>query len=249
MIYGGFAQIYDKFMDMRYAAWVEYIRAIWRRFGLSPNMVLDLACGTGGLTAILNWQGYEMIGVDASAEMLTIARQKDEGILFLQQDMRSFELYGTVDAIICCCDGINYLLDEEGLRSTFALCANYLNPKGLLVFDINTEHKFSKVLADNIFADTCDDSAYIWENTYHEDEKINEYAISCFVREGEVYRRFDEVHLQKAHSPREIEAALARAGFEVVGQYHELTFDAPRHDSQRVFFVCRVFDEKNNFGG
>ena len=240
MIYGGFAQIYDKFMDTPYDAWADYIAAIWRRFGASPKLALDLACGTGGLTARLAARGVEMLGIDISAEMLAIARQKNDGILFLQQDMRSFELYGTVDAIVCGCDGINYLLDESDLRATFALCANYLNPGGILVFDINTEHKFKNILGDNTFAATDTDAAYIWENTWHEAEKINEYAISCFVEQGELYRRFDEVHEQRAYTPAQIEDALRAAGLKPLAQYDELTFEAPGPKSERVFFVAAL---------
>lgn len=237
MIYGGFAQIYDKFMEMPYKEWVDYIEAIWRRFGCTPALVLDLACGTGGLTTELAARGYDMIGVDVSAEMLAIARAKDPRPLYLQQDMRHFELYGTVDAIICGCDGLNYLLDEADLAATFALCANYLNPGGILIFDINTEYKFSQVLADGTFAATCDDAAYIWENFYDPEEKINEYALTCFVKEGGVYRRFEETHYQRAYSPEEIEAALSGANLKLLDQYHELTFDPPKRGSERVFFV------------
>ena len=244
MIYGGFAQIYDKFMDIPYEAWADYIEAIWRRFGVvhkpKPKLVLDLACGTGGLTAALAGRGYDMIGIDISAEMLAIARQKDHRPLYLQQDMRDFELYGTVDAIICGCDSINYLLDEDDLERTFALCANYLNPGGILVFDINTEYKFDQVLADGTFAAACEDGAYIWENFYDAGEKINEYVISCFVRQGEVYRRFDEVHLQRVYSAQEISGALSHAGFRLLGCYHELSFEPAKADSQRLFFVAAI---------
>jgi len=243
MIYGGFAQIYDKFMDLPYEDWADYIQAIWARFNCAPTLVLDLACGTGGLTAVLARRGYDMIGIDISAEMLAIARQKDAaGILYLQQDMCGFELYGTVDAIICACDGINYLLEDADLARTFALCANYLNPGGILIFDINTEYKFKHILADNTFAATCEDAAYIWENFYDEDEKINEYAITCFTQDqnGKTYSRFEEVHMQRAYLQQEIEAALQKAGFELKACYHELSFEAPAADSQRIFFVAAV---------
>jgi len=242
VIYSGFARIYDKFMDMPYEAWADYIQAIWRRHGCHPKLVLDLACGTGGLTLPLARRGYDMIGADASAEMLAIARQKtiDSGndALFLHQDMRELELYGTVDAIVCACDGLNYLPERDDLAAVFALCANYLNPGGLLIFDVNTEHKFSKILADNTFAATDSDAAYIWENYYDAADKINEYALTCFVQEGDVYRRYDEMHFQRAHSAEEIASALMDGGLRLLAQYAELTFDAPKSDTQRIFFVA-----------
>ena len=238
MIYGGFAQIYDKFMDMPYDAWADYFQAIWHLHGHAPTMVLDLACGTGGLTAVLARRGYEMIGVDMSAEMLAIARQKDNASLYLQQDMREFELYGTVDAIICACDSMNYLVDDGDLAQTLALCANYLNPGGLLIFDLNTEHYFSQILDDNTFAATSDDAAYVWENFYDAASKINEYAITCFVQESGTYRRFEELHMQRAYSAGDIEAALAASTLRLVAQYHELSFEQPHPESQRIFFVA-----------
>jgi len=241
MIYSGFAQIYDKFMEMPYEAWADYIQAIWRRYDCKPTLVLDMACGTGGLTVPLASRGYEMIGTDLSPEMLAIARRRDSGggILFLQQDMRELELYGTIDAIICACDGINYLTELSDLDTTFALCANYLNPDGLFIFDLNTEYKFSTILADNTFAASDHDAAYIWDNFYDPADKINEYALTCFVQEGGGYRRFDEMHYQRAHSTGEITQALSNAGLHLLAQYAELTFERPEPDTQRIFFVAQ----------
>jgi len=242
MIYSGFAQIYDKFMEMPYETWADYIQAIWRRFDCNPKLVLDMACGTGGLTIPLARRGYEMIGTDVSAEMLAIARQKDNsGTLFLQQDMRELDLFGTVDAIICACDGINYLTEPSDLAAVFALCANYLNPGGLFIFDINTEYKFSTILADNTFAASDCDAAYIWENFYDPADKINEYALTCFVqeREGNTYRRFDETHFQRAYGADEISTALAAANLHLLAQFAELSFESPKSDAQRIFFVAQ----------
>lgn len=242
-IYGDFANIYDDFIDAPYEDWAQYIEEIWRRHGAAPKMVLDLACGTGSLTHILAEKGYGMIGVDASAEMLTIARQKGDGdgqILFLHQDMRQFELYGTVDAVICVCDSINYLTNPADLARVFALVRNYLNPGGMFVFDINSEHKYENILADNTFAHICDDAAYIWENYYDLQEKINEYDITFFVKTDDAhYHRFEETHIQRAYSVQEINSALARANLEYLAHYGELTFDAPNPDDARIFFVAR----------
>jgi len=250
-IYGEFAAIYDGFINAPYKAWAQYIEEIWQAHKISPPVegcqkgraVLDLACGTGSLTHILAKKGYDMIGIDASAEMLSIARQKGDAngqILFLQQDMREFELYGTVDAIICICDGINYLTDPADLAHVFALVRNYLNPGGLFVFDINSEHKYENILADNTFAHTDETAAYIWENFYDADERINEYHMTFFVQgDGEIYRRFEETHIQRAWGEEEIKSALVGADLEYLACYGELTLDAPRPDDERVFFVAR----------
>ena len=240
-IYGDFANIYDEIIDAPYEEWAQYIEEIWRTHGTAPKTVLDLACGTGSLTQILAKKGYDMIGLDISAEMLAIARQKDADILFLQQDMRQFELYGTVDAIVCVCDGINYLTDPADLARVFALVRNYLNPGGLFVFDINTRHKYENVLADNIFAFQSDTAAYIWENFYDTDTKINEYDMTFFVQSGDggCYRRFEETHTQRAYDVQEIRSALEDADLEFLALYGELTFDAPQSDTERIFFAAR----------
>jgi len=242
-IYGDFANIYDRFINAPYEDWAHYIEELWQMHGALPKSVLDLACGTGGLTRILAKKGYDMIGVDISAEMLTVARQKgmgiDSQILYLQQDVREFELYGTVDAIVCVCDGINYLTKPKDLIQTFSLVRNYLNPSGLFVFDINSEYKYKNILSDNTFAQTDENAAYIWENYYDPNDRINEYDITFFVKEGKHYRRFEEVHTQKAHSVKEIKSALISADLEYITHYGELTKNEPKLDSERIFFVAQ----------
>jgi SAM-dependent methyltransferase len=244
-IYKDFANIYDSFIDAPYENWAQYIEEIWKKYGAAPKIVLDLACGTGSLTHILVKKGYDMIGLDASAEMLSIARRKGDAdsqqILFLHQDMRKLELYGTVDAIICLCDGINYLTDPADLERVFALIRNYLNLGGLFIFDINSRHKYENILADNTFAHADDAAAYIWENFYDADEKINEYNMTFFVKNGNSthYRRFEETHIQRAYSIQEIKSALKSADLEYLSHYGELTFDTPKADDARIFFVVR----------
>ena len=238
-IYSDFARVYDMFIDAPYDEWVDYLEEIWRKCGLSPEVICDLGCGTGSLTARLAGRGYSTIGVDISADMLAIAQQKDNKTLFLQQDMRNFELYGTVDVITCLCDSLNYILDVDEVRRVFALAANYLNPGGLFVFDVNTPHKYANVLADNTFARTEDAGAYIWENFYDDETGLNEYALTIFEQRGDTYERIEEVHTQKAHGDEELRQALELAGLELVGVYDELGFDAPKADSSKVFYVAR----------
>jgi len=240
-IYIEFASVYDDFIAAPYADWAKYIEDIWYTHGAKPRLVLDLACGTGSLTCLLSDKGYDMIGIDVSAEMLAIARQKDAGILWLQQDMREFELYGTVDAIVCICDGINYLTDEIDLTRVFALVRNYLNPSGLFVFDINSEYKYANTLANNTFASIGESAAYIWENFYDANERINEYDITFFAKDGEgaEYHRFDETHIQRAYNVEEIKSALKGADLEYLAHYGELTLDTPKPDEARIFFVAK----------
>jgi len=241
-MYNKFSDTYDKFIGVDYPEWISYIESIWVKFELSPHLVLDLGCGTGNFTIPLADKGYDMIGVDNSAEMLSQAQSKALGkdILFLLQDMREFELYGTVDACICMVDAINYILDENELSEVFRLVYNYLNTEGLFVFDINTEFKFKHVLGENSFCDISDDDAIIWENYYDEDSQINEYQVNIFTSaDGGLYERHEEVHTQRAYEVDLVSKKLREAKFELLGIYNALTFDAPTEDSEKVFFVAR----------
>ena len=185
--YSKFAQVYDELMeDVPYEEISQIIDSKIKKYGVGNNIVLDLACGTGTLTKHLSDKGYEMIGADMSAEMLQIAQEKNPGVLFLNQPMEDFELYGTVGAIVCSLDSVNYLLDDESLYETFRLCNNYLEPDGLLIFDINTEYKFKNILADNIFTFDNDRIFYTWENNYCEEEKLCDFYLTFFVKGGRV---------------------------------------------------------------
>ena len=152
------------------------------------NTVLDLGCGTGTLTELLARRGFDMIGVDNAPEMLRIAMEKRErsglDILYLLQDMRELELYGTVGAVVSICDSINYLLTEEDILQTFERVNNYLYPQGIFIFDFNTVYKYAVVIGDDTIAENREDCSFIWENYYHEEEEINEYDLTVFVAEG-----------------------------------------------------------------
>lgn len=245
--YESFSEVYDTFMeDIPYSRWLKHIEKIWDKYALKPKLVLDLACGTGNMTIRLAEKGYDMIGVDLSEQMLSKAKEKAEekglkSILFLNQDMRRLELYGTVDSIICLCDSINYILDENELLEVFRLVNNYLDPKGLFIFDINTIYKFRNILGDNNFCETTESSAYTWENYFDEEEMINEFYTNFFIldKETSLYKRYEEYHYEKGYTVEKITALLAKAGLKPLGCYNELSFEAPRADSQRICFIAQ----------
>ena len=241
--YGGFARVYDMFMDdADYGMWHEYINSICTRAGVAPELVLDLGCGTGSFDILLADAGLEVIGVDSSEEMLAVARDKagERDILFLAQDIREFELYGTVDLILSLLDTLNYITEEEELLRVFRLAANYLNPGGLFIFDMNTEYKFREILGENTFADVRDDAAYIWENTYFEEERINEFYMNFFIEtDSGAYERIEECHHERAYSPERIKELVEESGLSLLDMYDAYTFDPPRAESERIFFVAR----------
>ena len=243
--YEGFAYVYDTFMDnVPYGEWAEYVTGILQEYGITDGLVLDLGCGTGSMTELLAEKGYDMIGVDLSADMLEIAMDKRSkkglDILYLQQDMREFELYGTVRAIVCVCDSINYLESEEDLLEVFRLANNYLDPGGIFVFDLNTPYKYREILGDSVIAENRDECSFIWENTFYEEDGVNEYDLTIFCREeGDLYRKYVETHFQKAFDPEEVKKRILEAGMEFVAVYDAFTREAPKQDSERLYFIAR----------
>ena len=240
--YQSFAKVYDEFMtDMPVDAWIAFIERLWAKNSRAPDLVLDIGCGTGAVAIPLAKKGYNVIGIDMSGDMLSAARQKADDlnldILFLNQDMRAFELYGTVDSAICVCDTVNYLVSSEELSRFFNLVYNYLNNGGLFIFDISTEYKFAEVLADNTFCDLSENAAYIWENTYRPDKRVNEYLVTFFIEgvNGK-YDRFEELHELRAFRVEEIISSLGSSGFADIKTYDGDRFDKPDEKSERVFF-------------
>ena len=209
--YTGFAQVYDIFMDnVPYDNWTEYLTGLLQEYGVKDGLVLELGCGTGKVTRRLALKGYDMIGIDLSDEMLEIAREKEysedswteaaepEGdlngrnpILYLQQDMREFELFGTVSAVVSICDSMNYITSEEDLIKVFQLVNNYLDPGGLFIFDMNTEYKYKNLLGDATIAENREECSFIWENYYDEENRMNEYNMTIFVKAEEEMEEAD----------------------------------------------------------
>jgi ubiquinone/menaquinone biosynthesis C-methylase UbiE len=222
--------------DIPYAAWAEYIAEHLK----GKTLVADLACGTGSMTVLLAKKGFDMIGIDRSADMLAEARNKaaqtDLPILFLMQDVRRLDLFGTIDAAVSVCDGFNYLLSEAELFAAFSRCALFLNPGGILIFDMNTEYKFKEVLRDDTFTDERDGSSYVWKNYYDENARINEYNVFVMTAGGS---SFSETHLQRAYPTETVMRLLTDAGFAGVRVNDAYTPDPPKPDSVRLSFIAR----------
>ncbi|MBP3925800.1 MAG: class I SAM-dependent methyltransferase [Clostridium sp.] len=243
--YTGFSAVYDMFMDnIPYEEWSRYLISLLKEYGAEDGLVLDLGCGTGSITELLAAAGYDMIGVDLSEEMLQIAMEKKyesgHDILYLRQYMREFELYGTVRAVVSICDSMNYILEQDDLVKVFSLVNNYLDPGGIFIFDLNTEYKYKTLLGNSTIAEDREESSFIWENTYDEEARINEYDLSLFIREeGELYRKYEETHYQKAYRLEEVKEALQKAGMEFVTAYDAFTREAPKADSERIYVIAR----------
>ena len=246
--YESFAKVYDELMDnVPYDTWTEHLIRDLKEYDITDGLICELGCGTGNVTTRLSKAGDDMIGVDDAEEMLSVAREKQdsEQILYLQQDMRSFELYGTVRAVVSICDCMNYLLEEEDLLKTFQLVNNYLDPDGIFIFDFNTIYKYKEVMGDTVIAENREDCSFIWENYYDVEEEINEYDLTIFARtNGEYYQKFFETHYQKAYELETVKELIQKSGMEFVAAYDAFTREPVRADSERIYIIAREKGKK-----
>jgi len=251
--YHAISAFYDRVnADIDYDAWADYIEDGFRRhLPERPALLLDLACGTGSMTLTLAERGYDMIGVDGSAEMLNIAMERARAaghpeILYLLQDMRAFELYGTVGAVSCCLDSINYLTEEGDLADCFATVHNYLDPDGLFFFDVNTPYKFEQIYGDNayVFDEEDEDGRLIycgWQNYYDPDTRLCDFDLTVFSegKDGR-YHREDESHTERCYSLEELTDALRATGFELVAVHGDIDGSSPTEESERWYIIARA---------
>lgn len=250
--YGSISEIYDKInSEIDYSAWADFIEECFCRYlGIKPHLVLDLACGTGSMTAELAGRGYDMIGIDGSEDMLSVAigKKYDAGldtILYLYQDMRAFELYGTVGAVTCCLDSINYLSADGELEKCFSCVHNYLDPDGLFIFDVNTPYKFEHIYADNsyIHEEECRGMSVLcaWQNEYDRESRLCNFYLSVF-EEGKDgrYCRTDEIQTERCYESCELVRALENTGFEVIGIFGDYQFTKAEDDATRWYIVARA---------
>ena len=261
--YQDFAYVYDEFMDETpYEMWCERIETLIKEYGISKpvrnakdelesekNLVVDLGCGTGTLTEMLYEKGYDMVGVDNSDSMLSVAMEKKNQsgseILYLLQDMRELELYSTVGTVVSVCDSINYILEEDELLEVFRLVNNYLYPGGIFIFDFNTDYKYSQVIGDTTIAENRDDCSFIWENYYDEESAINEYEVTIFVKEDEeLFRKFTETHFQKGYTAKKIAQLIEKAGMKLVVMKDADTDGDITDESERIYVVAKEVNKK-----
>lgn len=261
MAYDGYraiARVYDRLnAELDYAAWADFAEACFSHFlPQKPQYVLDLACGTGRMTLELAARGYDMIGIDGSADMLSQAYERGAmgaGILLLHQDMREFELYGTVGAAVCCLDSLNYLLSKEDLLSCLRCVHTYLDPDGLFFFDVNTPFKFENVYGNNAYiledemtfeGEDGEERAAVycgWQNAYDPESRICQFSLSLFEEtENGAYRREDELQEERCYTMDELLEALAEAGFEFLGAWQDFSFTLPAPDAERWYICARA---------
>ncbi len=258
-MYESFAYVYDMFMEnIPYEEWAENIHSILEKNDIRDGLILDMGCGTGIMTRLLKTMGYDMIGIDASEDMLMVARELeydpeeadeapvDEDIvesfnetLYLCQDMRELQLYGTVRAAVSTCNCLNYLLTIDDLTKVFSLVGNYLDAGGLFIWDMNTPYMYENI-PDNV-SENRDTAAFIWNNEYDMDTRLNTYELNLFVQEeeSELFSRETELHVQKAFTLDEIKKAILEGGLELVSVADLDTGLEVKEDTMRWQFVAR----------
>ena len=243
MQYGRFAAYYDAMMhDVDREAWADYLDGFLK--DANAHDVLDCACGTGAMTIALHKRGYHMVGNDSSPNMLMKARNNaykagSKEIIFICEDMRKLKIHKPVDALVCACDGVNYLTSLEDVDSFFKSAADCLKPGGLLLFDISSNYKLRSILGNNTFTEETDTYAYIWKNVFDLKSKLCEMDLTCFVKEGDHYDRFEEKHIQRAHSVAELTNLLEDAGFTDICAMHAFSREAAHGNSERIQFVAK----------
>lgn len=238
------AASYDELtQDVPYEAFADFYEQIFARYGMKPQMLLDLACGTGTLTCILANRGYEMIGTDASGEMLSQAMEKAADLeeskrpMLLCQSMEELDLYGTVSAAVCSLDGFNYL-PPDTIPEVLRRLRLFIEPGGLLIFDVNTPEKLMG-LDGEVFIDETDDVFCVWRAEFDYDENACIYGMDIFSLEGDTWQRSQEEHVEYAHSCDFLSDALVNAGFGEISVFAELHMEEPRDGENRIFFAAR----------
>ena len=243
--YEALSAYYDRFTeDVGYAGWADFFERVFAREGVQPRLILDLACGTGSLTRLLADRGYEMIGADASPDMLMQAMQNtmdcDPRPLFLNQRMEDLDLYGTVDVCLCCLDSINYVTDPDTLQKAFERVHLFLEPKtGLFVFDVNTPEKFARI-DGNAYVREDEDVFCVWQAAV--EDGLCAYQFDIFERDGEAWTRAKETHEERVYPLEQLAAMLERAGFSEIKTYGDQSFSPVRGGEDRVYFTARKRD-------
>lgn len=244
--YEEFAAYYDRLMaDVDYNLWADYLIGLLQDGGVLPDQTaLDCACGTGEITLRLHKAGYRMTGADVSERMLEQAQQKARKagarIAFVRQTMQTLSVHKPVSAITCACDGVNYLLSHADIIAFFTSANRALKDGGVLLFDISSAYKLESILGGQTFGENAPECTYLWQNCFDEQSRLLEMRLSFFTPDGRgAYKRFDERHVQRAHSQEELTVLLERAGFTVEGVYDAFTRDPASDQSERIQFVAR----------
>lgn len=241
--YATLAAYYDRIMeDIDYTAWCEFYKTCFAKYDTTVHKMLDLACGTGSITVPLAQMGYDMTGLDLSAEMLALAQQKADTarvrIRFSEQNIALFDAGTGFDAAICSFDGYNYLTSPKDVTSSFARVYETLREGGMFIFDVSTPYKYENILADNAFVYEYDDLFLSWQNFYNKKTALCDFYLTFFIKEGNAWHRVDETQRQRRYLLPRLAKMLKEAGFTILETVSDLDFAPVSEESDRAFFIC-----------
>ncbi len=243
--YGDFAYYYDVLTEnVDYESRCDYIYNLLADNGVGKGILLDLACGTGTLSLMLEEKGFDVIGVDASEDMLTQAQEKKmecgSEAIFLCQKMEELDLFGTINAAVCTLDSINHVTDESKVREIIRRVSLFMEDKGIFIFDVNTPYKHREVLGNNTFVYDMDEVYCVWQNETDEN-MLTTVSLDIFERDEEedTYYKYSEQFQERGYELFFLEELLKENKFRLIGIYEEMTKSPPKADTQRAVFVAR----------
>lgn len=243
--YGDFAYYYDVLTEnVDYESRCDYIYNLLADNGVGKGILLDLACGTGSLSMLLAEKGYEVIGVDASEEMLSVAQEKkyesEADAIFLRQKMEELDLFGTINAAVCTLDSINHVTDEKKVREIIRRVSLFMEDKGIFVFDVNTPYKHREVLGNNTFVYDMDEVYCVWQNETDEN-MLTTVSLDIFERdeEADAYYKYSEQFQERGYELSFLCELLKENKFELIGIYEEMTTETVKDNTERAVFVAR----------
>ncbi len=249
--YSDFAFVYDRLMnDVDYKARTEYLMKLFKKYGRKPSLLLDLACGTGGFSNQLALNGIEVIGVDISEEMLSVARENsynlNADVLYLCQDAAELDLYGTVDGAICCMDSLNHIIEIKNLEKTIKNVSLFLEKDGLFIFDVNTPFKHEQILGNNTFVIEEENVYCVWQNEFDSKNGITNITLDFFVEQNGVYERYSEEFCERAYSLEQLSEIVKKHHFDIIGIFDDMTEKPISDNVERAIFVLRKNKETNS---
>lgn len=241
--YENLAISYDRLTwDVDYEATVDFYEEILRKEKLHPRTAVDLACGTGSVSVILARRGYQVIGVDLSEDMLTVAWDKASGMdnppMFVCQDLSRLRLPRGVDLAVCALDSLDYITEPDACAEAISRIYKALNPGGIFLFDVNTPEKL-RAMDGQVFLDEDDDVYCVWRGEFDEKTNICSYGMDLFQRKGDLWQRSFEEHREYAYSREQLTEYLRRAGFRHIRVYGDRTMEEPKSGEQRIYFSAR----------
>lgn len=244
MSYDLFANFYDELTgDVNYKERTEYLLYLFKKYDKIPSLLLDVGCGTGNFSTLFAKRGIDVIAVDPSDSMLSIAKEKAEkeklSILFLNQSGEELDLYGTVDGVISCLDTVNHIIDKRTLQRFFDRISLFMEQGSLFIFDVNTRYKHESVLGNNSFVIDGEKTFCVWQNFYDKKSKITDISLDFFVNKDGLYERYSEFFSERFYDIETLSRMLEKAGFKTIEIFEENSLKKPKEKTERVVFVVR----------